>query len=57
MLITIRIMATKNPKAVLDMIVKADDVKDVMMLRKAAAAFTSITVKDYTAGRFSFPNR
>ena len=50
-------MATKDPKAVLDMIVKADDVKDVMMLRKAAAAFTSITVKDYTAGRFSLPNR
>ena len=56
-LITIRIMATKNPKAVLDMIVKADDVKDVMLLRKAAAAFTSITVKGYMGSRFSFVNR
>ena len=56
-MITIRIMATKDPKADLNMIVNAEHVKDVMMLRKAAAAFTSITVKDYTAGRFSLPNR
>ena len=50
-------MATKNPKAVLDMIVKANDVKDVMLLRKAAAAFTSMTVKGYMGGRFSVVNR
>ena len=48
---------TKNPKIVLDMVAKDGEVKDVMLLRKAAVAFTSITVKGCMGYRFSIVNR
>ena len=51
--ISMRTMVAKTPKAILDHIVKTDMVQDVMLLRKAAAAFTSLTVKGYLANRFS----
>ena len=38
-------MATKNPKVILDNIVKDGEVKDVMLLRNAAVAFARLTVK------------
>ena len=44
-------MATKNSKAILDKIAKDGEVKDVMLLRKAAVAFTSLTVKSYVGNR------
>ena len=50
-------MATKNPKAILDNIVKDGEVKGVMLLHKAAVAFTSLTVKGYVGHRFAFVNR
>ena len=50
-------MATKNPKAILDNIVKDGEVKDVMLLRKAAVAFTSLLVKGYVGNRFACMNR
>ena len=46
-------MAAKSPNVVLDEIVKVGEVKDVMLLRKAAASFTSITVKGYVGHRFA----
>ena len=55
--VNIRTLAAKNPKVVLDEIVTAGEVKDVMLLRKAAASFTSVTVKGYVGQRFAFVNR
>ena len=50
-------MAIKNPKAILDKIVKDGEVQDVMLLRKAAVAFANLTVKGYVGNRFGFVNR
>ena len=50
-------MATKTPKVILDDIVKDGEVKDVMLLRKAAVAFANLTVKGYVGNRFGFVNR
>ena len=47
-------MAT--PKVILDDIVKDGEVKDVMLLRKAAVAFANLTVKGYVGNRFAFVN-
>ena len=47
----------KNPQVILDEIVKDGEVKDVMLLRKAASSFTNITVKGYVGNRFAFVNR
>ena len=55
--ISMRTIVAKKPKTILDHIVRTEAVEDVMLLRKAAAAFTSQTVKAFLAGRFSVVNR
>ena len=55
--INIRTLCQRDPKAILDMIVNHGEVKDVMLLRKAAAGFTQLTMKGYVGNRFNMVSR